>query len=371
MKRKIFTLLFAAFAAGSAFAVATEDSVVLSTSFENVDDTLTMGKLVNQSNGHAAFATGAAHTGSGYLEVTITDALTNNWDAQYNIENIVATDFTRYRITLWAKTISGDPMNAGFVAGNYSFWPNINRLELKPGSEWQEYVMMACVDTAANLPNKNGATGPNQWRISIQSEKANTVMAFDDLKVEVANVGKIYAKGDSIVVDFGWKLDLLDAVDLANFTAKVDGSAAIIASGYQLLDTAGNLTKFFVLHLETAPTVGQAITLSFDGSSEQIFYGDATAPADLLAKSFTDESVENLVEPIAVPTVNSFAFQVYPNPTAKYLNVSYIAKSITVFDITGKMLKSVNNTNQVNVSSLAKGIYIINVDGASQKFVKE
>ena len=55
--------------------------------------------------------------------------------------------------------------------------------------------------------------------------------------------------------------------------------------------------------------------------------------------------------------------QVYPNPAVDVVSVT-AKKSIEViniFDMTGKKVKSFKGTNQVNVSSLAKGTYILQV----------
>ncbi|KAB1155470.1 T9SS type A sorting domain-containing protein [Flavobacterium luteum] len=69
---------------------------------------------------------------------------------------------------------------------------------------------------------------------------------------------------------------------------------------------------------------------------------------------------------------------IYPNPARNVLNVksdNTISK-IDVYDMQGKKVASKNNTSDINVSSLGKGIYIISVlqdngSVASKQFVKE
>jgi hypothetical protein len=68
----------------------------------------------------------------------------------------------------------------------------------------------------------------------------------------------------------------------------------------------------------------------------------------------------------------------YPNPTQTTLNISSktTIDKIIVTDLTGKKVLDQNqNTTQVNVQNLAKGIYILEVymgeDKETRKFIKE
>ena len=74
----------------------------------------------------------------------------------------------------------------------------------------------------------------------------------------------------------------------------------------------------------------------------------------------------------------SNAIAIYPNPAKNVLNIksdNTISK-IEVYNMQGKKVASRNNTSDINVSSLGKGIYIISVlqdngSVASKQFVKE
>ena len=70
--------------------------------------------------------------------------------------------------------------------------------------------------------------------------------------------------------------------------------------------------------------------------------------------------------------------KIYPNPAVDVVNVTakQPIKAISVFDMTGKKLQSSKSTSQVNVSSLVKGTYILQVfygDGAVEntKLIKK
>lgn len=70
--------------------------------------------------------------------------------------------------------------------------------------------------------------------------------------------------------------------------------------------------------------------------------------------------------------------KIYPNPAVDILNLTSNKKieSVTIYDLTGKKVKSTTDTQQINVSSLAKGTYILQAyygNGAVEntKFIKK
>jgi len=56
----------------------------------------------------------------------------------------------------------------------------------------------------------------------------------------------------------------------------------------------------------------------------------------------------------------SEAFNVYPNPTAKYITTPN-AQKVSITDLNGRLVKEVFNTEKVDVSTLANGAYIVKV----------
>jgi len=71
------------------------------------------------------------------------------------------------------------------------------------------------------------------------------------------------------------------------------------------------------------------------------------------------------------------SFNVYPNPTSDYVNVSFInAENITVSFInavgqTVKIFNNVNNNTQLSLEGLASGVYILNADINGQRVTKQ
>ncbi len=68
------------------------------------------------------------------------------------------------------------------------------------------------------------------------------------------------------------------------------------------------------------------------------------------------------------------SFKVYPNPATNYI-LTNNAQKVTITDLNGRLVKEAFNAEKVDVSSLAKGVYIVkvNVDGATKigKLIKQ
>jgi hypothetical protein len=65
---------------------------------------------------------------------------------------------------------------------------------------------------------------------------------------------------------------------------------------------------------------------------------------------------------------------IYPNPTSSVLNIQGINENspYQIFDITGKLIISGSLSQEsVQVSNLTTGLYFINIEGQSQRFIKK
>ncbi|WP_417430912.1 reprolysin-like metallopeptidase [Halpernia sp.] len=85
-----------------------------------------------------------------------------------------------------------------------------------------------------------------------------------------------------------------------------------------------------------------------------------------------------LTAPLATSEAEKLKLQIYPNPTKEILFVKNISSksAYKIYDLSGKLVSSgVLNNNQVRVSSLTKGIYVITIDDngktTESKFIKE
>jgi hypothetical protein len=78
-------------------------------------------------------------------------------------------------------------------------------------------------------------------------------------------------------------------------------------------------------------------------------------------------------KPVAIQSVSAEQIQVYPVPAKDVLYVKGLAgaKDVKIVDVTGKAVAVPKVSKEsINVSALAKGIYILFVDGKSVKFTK-
>lgn len=72
----------------------------------------------------------------------------------------------------------------------------------------------------------------------------------------------------------------------------------------------------------------------------------------------------NVKETLATGETSFNKIQFYPNPVKDVLNISSTKKvnSITVYNTAGQVVKTLQNTNTVNMSSLAPGVYVVKAD---------
>ena len=80
--------------------------------------------------------------------------------------------------------------------------------------------------------------------------------------------------------------------------------------------------------------------------------------------SYSTLSVDN-------PVFNSSDMTIYPNPVKDVMNVVFEngiqPNSITIYDLFGKEIKSYAQTSTVDLSGLARGIYLVKVSNGTGK----
>ena len=72
---------------------------------------------------------------------------------------------------------------------------------------------------------------------------------------------------------------------------------------------------------------------------------------------------------LANETFNAKQFDVFPNPTTGIINInSDVAVSVSIVDVTGKVVFTANNItkeNSINLSGLQKGMYLAKITTAN------
>ena len=68
---------------------------------------------------------------------------------------------------------------------------------------------------------------------------------------------------------------------------------------------------------------------------------------------------------------------IYPNPTSDFIHINCkdvpwcVSSPITIYSLDGRLIKTVEDTNIVDVRDLNEGVYLINIDGIIKKFIVE
>ena len=63
---------------------------------------------------------------------------------------------------------------------------------------------------------------------------------------------------------------------------------------------------------------------------------------------------------------------IYPNPTSDFIHIENIEpQSVSIYSLDGKLIKTVEDTNIVDVRDLNEGVYLINIVGVIKKFIVE
>ena len=71
-----------------------------------------------------------------------------------------------------------------------------------------------------------------------------------------------------------------------------------------------------------------------------------------------------------IDEVSDNGIHIYPNPTSDFIRIENIEPQfVTIYSIDGRLVKKVENANVIDVRDLDKGVYLINIDGATQRII--
>jgi hypothetical protein len=120
---------------------------------------------------------------------------------------------------------------------------------------------------------------------------------------------------------------------------------------------------------------------TLDLSAAEFAEVDLSNVAEIWIMGYTEAGgtfyLDDLVIGDAIPTGISgkfveSSFQVYPNPASKEFAIGVDAESVSIFNISGQEVLSVQNYQKgssIDISELAGGYYIINADSRTQKLM--
>jgi hypothetical protein len=147
---------------------------------------------------------------------------------------------------------------------------------------------------------------------------------------------------------------------------------SLIEFDINLMNTNGPLAGHSLNYYELAeePVSGQLYTSEtdffsfgkihiFDNNNTELSnFNTGISPGTIVFDVRSSAGIEAIENTISV----------YPNPAVDFLNVS-IDGVKRVYDLTGKLLIESSATS-LDISSLNQGIYVLNVNGANQQFIK-
>jgi len=144
---------------------------------------------------------------------------------------------------------------------------------------------------------------------------------------------------------------------------------ALFATGQLMMSQSFNMIVLTADGNETQYAVSDVQKIVFASSTMTVELKSGENRTDVSRVSFKD------MTGIETPKQES-SISVFPNPVVETLTVSGVKKGtvINVFDLGGGLLKTVaaqENTATINVASLQKGIYLLQIDKQTVKFIKK
>lgn len=138
-------------------------------------------------------------------------------------------------------------------------------------------------------------------------------------------------------------------------------------------DVFNNEEYSYFMMLTISPEEGYCFTdettVFYNGDSSLLAQGYLIASGTFLASTI-NYNVANPTIGITEQTEGSIVL--WPNPATNILYLDVVeGTTVSVFDMTGRMVKQERYEGQINVSDLVSGIYAIKAEGSTVRFVKE
>ncbi|MDO4224749.1 MAG: DUF5074 domain-containing protein [Bergeyella zoohelcum] len=132
-----------------------------------------------------------------------------------------------------------------------------------------------------------------------------------------------------------------------------------------------NLSAAIVKSVEVLS--GDTITANINSTDELVITPTKNGTAKIKVTfnsngKLVSKEIEIVVAGLSVNDVAKSAFKVYPNPATDFIRVSSEKEaSISIFDLTGKLIKQGNTQGKTfSVSALPKGLYLLKVEADGQ-----
>ena len=163
-----------------------------------------------------------------------------------------------------------------------------------------------------------------------------SIFEAEEIEAHTARLSANIHKGNDNIERAYFSYSITDETEWTEIDVATDGFVEAV-----LEDLEPNTTYMFTITLLFSDDIVM--------TSEQLFF----------------ETLDNE----SVAETNKHEIMVYPNPTSDYIFIENIEpQSVTIYSLDGKLIKTVENTNVIDIRDLNEGIYLINIDGAIKKF---
>jgi hypothetical protein len=323
------------------------------------------------------------HSGTGCFHANVASPTAQQWDNQGVFENITVEDSSSYRFTMWARAVQGTNTAVNITCGVYTTWAELTRKSaVLFTEEWERYFLLVYVKKTADLPlNKTVDTTngvPNQIRFPIHYY--NTGLYFvDDVSVLKSTIAYAVAAGNTLTINFGWKLDWYDPPELNKdaFTVTVNGSPVAIES-IAMRDLGDLVEPWVDLTLDATVVEGDVVRVSCDGTSNLTYTGLGPITDDIgSVAAFTDEVVEyGVIEsPVGIKDAEISNVNIATDGmNLRIMDITGI-QSASIYSISGQLIRNIDKAfDAIAIDDLTRGAYVIKVETGNGtytgKFVK-
>ncbi len=285
---------------------------------------------------------------------------------------------TTYYVTVTAANENGNATGCtgtSFTTGTNVSTPYCGPLLINSELDPISNVSFAGIDNASSNVYLTGDSHEFFLNVKGSAERTRTY----PITVK-GNTGGIYTDAVTVFIDWNNDGDFADANE-TYFTSESNGGFLLIrqtAAGSTVQSTSNTLN----ITIPANAVVGETrmrIKKSFIGNSTVVATtalltsGGLTDPCVDQAFGQVEDYTLNIKEFLAVSDVNKAGISVFPNPFTDVLKISDVkgVKSISVSDVSGREVKSLAPSAELNLSSLQSGLYIVNLkmeDGSVKTF---
>ena len=215
--------------------------------------------------------------------------------------------------------------------------------------------------------------------LTVSTSNPNGTTDQNTLNDQSTNTFNQYLAGGNItngIIPGSASIDIIcDAWGNETTWELTDDAGNVVASGgpYNAMQTAGTYPQPTVYaNLNPNECYSFLIKDSYGDGMSTAQYGlgsftvtDASGNPFITGGAFTSEVRESFNadgSATGLSNTNTSKLSIYPNPVKDVLTINGIYNSVEIYDIYGKLVLSSNAKQTINVSSLADGVYFVNIN---------